>query len=405
MLVSKVSKLALYNGTPVRKDPYPGWPVSGSREQELLLEVLASGKWGGYNEFVGRFELLFAQMHDCAYGIAVANGTLAIELALTAAGIQPGDEVVVPAHSFISTASAVSRVGAIPVFVDIEEETFNIDPDKIGAAVSPKTKAAIIVHFAGQMADVDRIAKAAGEHDLIVIEDAAHAHGAEWKGQRAGSFGLCGTFSFQNSKVMTAGEGGIITTNDDEFAARARSLADSGRRPDQGWFRHFELGSNFRLTGLQAAILLAQLERLVEQVQRRQKNFAAVDKALQSPGVRLQKAPESASPHSLYLLPGRIDEELFGVDRDEFVSAMRAEGVPCDPFYPHPLYENPMYVETLVHRAEPCPVAEQVCTDSFWFPLRTLMGSTEDALDIVRAIDKVHQAYKPATLGGEAAIN
>ena len=128
MLVSKVSKLALYNGTPVRKDSYPGWPVSGSREQELLLEVLASGKWGGYHEFVGRFELLFAQMHDCAHGIAVANGTLAIELALTAAGIQPGDEVVVPAHSFISTASAVSRVGAVPVFVDIEEETFNIDP-------------------------------------------------------------------------------------------------------------------------------------------------------------------------------------------------------------------------------------------------------------------------------------
>ena len=404
MLVSEVSKLALYNGSPVRKDPYPCWPVSGPREQELLLEVLASGKWGGYHEFVGRFESLFAQMHDCEHGIAVANGTLALELALTAAGIQPGDEVVVPAHSFISTASAVSRVGAIPVFVDIEEETFNIDPDKIGGALSPKTRAAIVVHFGGLMADVDRIAKVAGKHDLIVIEDAAHAHGAEWKGKRAGSFGLCGTFSFQNSKVMSAGEGGIITTNDDEFAARARSLADSGRRPDQGWFRHFELGSNFRITGFQAAILLAQIERLVEQVQRRQKNFDAVREALQRPGVRLQQAPESAAPHTLYLLAGRIDEELFGVDRNEFVRAMRAEGVPCSPFYPHPLYKNPMY-ETLAHRVEPCPVAEQVCRDSFWFPLRTLMGSKEDALDIIRAIDKVHQAYKPATLGGEAAIN
>ena len=404
MLVSSVSKLALYDGIPVRKDPYPGWPVSSSREQELLLEVLASGKWGGYHEFVGRFESLFAQMHDCEHGIAVANGTLAIELALTAAGIQPGEEVVVPAHSFISTASAVSRVGAIPVFVDIEEETFNIDPDKIGGALSPKTKAAIVVHFGGQMADVDRIARVAGEHDLIVIEDAAHAPGAEWKGKRAGSFGLCGTFSFQNTKVMTAGEGGIITTNDDEFAARARSLANTGRRPDQGWFRHFELGSNFRITGFQAAILLAQLERLVEQVQRRRKNFDAVREALQTPGVRLQKAPESANPHTLYLLPGCIDEKLFGVDRDEFVRAMRAEGVPCDPFYPHPLYKNPMY-EALAHRVEPCPVAEQVCRDSFWLPLRTLMGSKEDALDIVRAIGKVHQAYKPAVLGSEAAIN
>jgi dTDP-4-amino-4,6-dideoxygalactose transaminase len=405
MLISNVSKLALYNGTPIRKDPYPEWPVSGPREQELLLEVLASGKWGAYNEFVGRFESLFAKMHDCEHGIAVANGTLAIELALIAAGIQPGEEVIVPAHSFISTASAVSRVGAIPVFVDIEDETFNIDPDKIDAAVSPKTKAVIIVHFAGQMADVDRIAKSAAEHNLIVIEDAAHAHGAEWKGQRAGSFGLCGTFSFQNTKVMTAGEGGIITTNDDEFAARARSIANTGRRPDQGWFHHFELGSNFRITAFQAAVLLAQLERLVDQILRRGQNSDAVGEAPQSPGVRFQKAPESATPHAFYLLVGRIDEGLFGVHRDEFVRAMRAEGVPCDPFYPHPLYENPMYGEALAHRAEPCPVAEQVCKDSFWLPMRTLMGSKEDALDIVRAIDKVHQAYKPAVLGGEAAIN
>ena len=398
-----MSKLALYGGTPVRKDPYPEWPVSSSREQELLSEVLASGKWGGYNEFAGRFELLFAHLHDCAHGIAVANGTVAIELALAAAGIQPGDEVIVPAHSFISTASAVSRVGAVPVFVDLEEETFNIDPDQIADAVSPKTRAAIVVHFAGQMADVNRIGDVAEEHGLIVIEDAAHAHGAEWDGKRAGSFGLCGTFSFQNSKVMTAGEGGIITTNDAELAARARSLADCGRRPGQGWFHHFELGTNFRITGFQAAVLLAQLERLVDQILLRRENFDAVREALKTPGVRLQQAPESADPHTLYLLPGRIDEKLFGVDRDEFVRAMLAEGVPCVPFYPHPLYKNPMY-ETLAHRAEPCPVAEQVCNDSFWFPLRTLMGNREDALDIVGAIDKVHQAYKPAA-EGKVAIN
>ena len=365
--------------------------------------MLASGKWGGYNEFAGRFELLFAHLHDCAHGIAVANGTVAIELALAAAGIQPGDEVIVPAHSFISTASAVSRVGAVPVFVDLEEETFNIDPDQIGDAVSPKTRAAIVVHFAGQIADVNRIAEVAEEHGLTVIEDAAHAHGAEWDGKRAGSFGLCGTFSFQNSKVMTAGEGGIITTNDDALAARARSLADSGRRPGQGWFHHFELGTNFRISGFQAAVLLAQLERLVDQILLRRENFDALREALKTPGVRLQQAPESADPHTLYLLPGRIDEKLFGVGRDEFVRAMLAEGVPCVPFYPHPLYKNPMY-ETLAHRAEPCPVAEQLCNDSFWFPLRTLMGSREDALDIVGAIDKVHQAYKPAA-EGKAAIN
>ncbi len=219
-------KLAIHGGEPVRTKDYPGWPQAGPREEELVLEVLRSDQWGGYNKYVSEFEKLFGGVHDAKHAIACVNGTIAIEMALHATGIGPGDEVIVPAHSFVATSSAVSRVGAIPVFIDLEQDTYNLDPAKIEPALSPKTKAIIAVHFGGVMADMDRIEDVASRHNLVVIEDAAHAHGSEWKGKRAGSIGRAGTFSFQNTKVMTAGEGGIMTTNDHEVAASARSYAN-----------------------------------------------------------------------------------------------------------------------------------------------------------------------------------
>ena len=394
MLVRAVRKLAIHGGQPVREKPYPASSGLGERENELLREVLASEQWGGYHDFVGKFEQLFAQLHDCEHGVAAANGTLALEMALEAAGIREGDEVIVPAHSFVSTASAVSRMRAVPVFVDIGSTTYNIDPERVAAAITDKTKGVIVVHFGGQMADMDSIQKALGEHDVMLIEDAAHAHGAEWHGRRAGSVGICGVFSFQNSKAMSAGEGGILTSNDEELASRARSLANHGRREEQGGFHHFTLGSNYRLTGLQAAILLAQLERLPEQIRLRQENATILIEQLKTPGVHFQKAPEGANVQTLHLLVGRIDERLFGLERNEFVHAMNAEGIPCRPFYPHPLYKNPMY-EGLPHRVEPCPVAEQACRDSFWLPQQVWMGNSTDTNDVRRAIEKIHEVYKP----------
>src|SRR5579862_3827745 len=281
----------------------PNWPISSEREMELLGQVLESGRWGGHSDFVKRFEREFAEFTHCAHGISAMNGTVTLEMALSAADVRPGDEVIVPAISFVSTAMAVSRVGATPVFVDIEPLSFNMDPQRAAAAVTSRTRAIIAVHFGGAIADMDRLSPLAARHNLALIEDAAHAHGSEWNGRRAGSLGLAGSFSFQNSKVMTAGEGGILTTSDTGFAERAWSIMDQGRKPDGGWFHHYLLGSNYRITGLQAAVLLAQLERLPEQNRRRTENAALLRAELADlPELRLQTIPAAQNANSWYLL-------------------------------------------------------------------------------------------------------
>src|SRR3974390_87612 len=174
------------------------WPVGGDRERELIQAVLDSSQWGGFHEIVGRFEQQFAAYQQCRYAVSTFNGTVSLEMMLSVAGIGPGDEVIVPAISFISTATAVSRVGATPVFVDIEPHSFNLDPERVTAAITPKTRVILAVHFGGPLCAINRIAKLAQEHRLILLEDAAHAHGSEWEGKRAGTFGLAGSFSFQN---------------------------------------------------------------------------------------------------------------------------------------------------------------------------------------------------------------
>jgi dTDP-4-amino-4,6-dideoxygalactose transaminase len=364
----------------------PDWPVADEREIDLLRQVLKSFQWGGANEFVSRLEAEFAKFQHCRFGVSVANGTLALEAVLAAAGIGPGDEVIVPAISFISTATAVSRVGATPVFVDIEAYSFNIDPERAAAAISPKTKAILPVHFGGPLADMERLTKLASAHALLLIEDAAHAHGSEWNGRRAGSLGLAGTFSFQNSKVMTAGEGGMIVTNDESLAEAVRSLANQGRRPGEGWFHHFTLGTNFRLSGLQAAVLLAQLERLQAQIALRRRNAELLREELAGvAGLHFQDVSAQVSAHSYYLLLGRVDEHKFGMTRDEFHCALVERGIPCTPFYPHPLYGNPVYSDGGC-RVEPCPISEACIRDAFWLPHRVLMADEETVREVAAVI-------------------
>ncbi len=364
----------------------PRWPVSSERELALLREVLESGQWGGFHKIVERFERDFAAFQHCAYGVSAANGTVTLEMALEVAGVAPGDEVIVPAISFISTASSVSRVGARPVFVDIEPFSFNMDPARAAAAITSRTKAMIVVHFGGPLADMERLLALANDHGVVVIEDAAHAHGSEWNGRRAGSLGLAGSFSFQNSKVITAGEGGMLTSNDREFIDRAWSISNCGRHRDGGWFYHYTVGSNYRITAWQAAVLLAQLERLPEQIALRTRNVELLKRELAGiDGLRFQEAPAQVNRQSYYLLLGRIDQARAGVSRDQFHKALTAQGVPCTPFYPHPLYDNPMYAQVGC-RVEPCPVAEECIRDAFWLPCRTLMGDEETTLEIARAI-------------------
>ena len=386
--------LALFGGDPLRKAAYPAWPYLAPGDLERVRVVLESPNWGGSSAAVSDFEELFAQFHDARFGIAVCSGTMALELALHALGIGPGDEVIVPAHSFVATATAVSRVGAEPVFVDIDEGSYNLDASKAAEAVSARTRAMIPVHFGGLVADMDQFADIAAERDLTLIEDAAHAHGAEWYGTRAGGLGTASAFSFQNSKVMTSGEGGILITNDENLAGLARSIANAGRLPQRGWFDHFNLGTNLRLSGLQAALLLGQLERLPEQIRLRAANFAKFREQLgEVPGFTLQQGPEGATVQTRYIVPGRIEEERFGVSRDDFVKAVQAEGVPVRPFYPHPLYANAVF-RNRPHRTQQCPVAEQASQDSFWLPMNLFMGSEQDALEAAQAIAKVHRAFQ-----------
>jgi len=361
---------------------FPTWPISGARERELLDEVLASERWGGYHPIVARFEQEFAAFQHCRYGLSAMNGTVTLEMALEALGIGAGDEVIVPAISFISTATCVSRVGATPMFVDIERDTFNIDPQRVSEAIGPKTRAIIPVHFGGPMADMDSLLQIAREHGLPLIEDAAHAHGSEWNGRRAGSLGVYGSFSFQNGKPMTAGEGGILLSNDEALIDRAREILDIGLRKGEGWFYHYTLGSNYRITAFQCAVLIAQLERLPEQNCRRMRNVTAIREALADvPGLHFQRVPEAARVHTNYLLLGWVDG-----DRSAFHRSLTAAGYPCTPFYPHTLYNNPLYKEQRNCRVMPCPNSEARVTDAFWIPHRALLGDEMDTQSLASAV-------------------
>lgn len=381
---------------------FPDWPIHTEASMDYLRQVLESPQWGGFHPMVGQFEERFSRYQHCRHGIAMMNGTVTLETALQAADIGPGDEVIVPAISFVSTATAVSRVGATPVFVDIEPYSFNMDPARVAEAVSLATKAIIIVHFGGPLADMDRLLPIARQHGLTVIEDAAHAHGSEWNGQRAGSFGDCGSFSFQNGKVLTAGEGGMITANDDEYAAHIRSIANQGRRPGHSFFAHFELGTNLRITALQVAVLMAQLDVLDAQIERRTQSAAILMEALRGlAGIHWQDVPAAVNRNCWYLVLGRVDAATLGITRNQFAAALGEARIPCTPFYPHTLYENPLY-QQLPNRVTPCPVAKACIEDAFWLPHRVLLGDEACtralATGIAEACAKARDAHPLTTV-------
>ena len=353
----------------------PQWPQANERETELLRQVLESEQWGGFHPFVREFEESFAAFQHCRYGVALFNGTVSLELALIAFGIGVGDEVIVPAISFISSATAISRVGAIPVFVDVEPESFNIDPQRVSAAISLNTKAVMAVHFAGTPCRIDEIASICREHNLLLLEDAAHSQGSEYNRRRTGSFGVASSFSFQNGKVLTAGEGGILLTSDAGFAERARSIANCGRINGRSFYEHHNLGTNFRMSAFQAAVLLAQFERLPEQIQVRTVNARLLKHLLGDLSqLQWQAQPDWVTQNSWYLLPARLKDRALC---HQVRQALTAAGVP-NAFYPYTLYQNPLY-QTAPCRVTSCPVAESIIADSFWLPHRALLAE-EDAI-------------------------
>lgn len=398
--------LALFGGTPVRARPFPTWPVFGEAEEVRLLGTLRSGRWGRlHGEEVAEFEQRFASMHGCRHGIAVVNGTVSLRIALLAAGIRAEDEVIVPPYTFISTASAVIEANAIPVFADIDVQTFNLDPAAVERALTPRTRAIVPVHFAGQPADMDAIMAIARARGLTVIEDAAHAHGASYKGRPAGSIGHMASFSFQSSKNLTAGEGGIITTNDDALAESCRSIQNCGRVPGGVWYEHHVISGNYRLGEFQGAVLNGQLDRLEAQTRTRDANGRYLSSRIAAvPGLYPQARSGDCTRHSYHLFMLRIDAAAFGAPRASVLQALAAEGIPCSGGYGFPLPQQPLFRnkafgpylagarERLDYQAARCPASDLICREQcIWLDQTLLLGSRDDMDDIARAFEKVHE--------------
>ena len=397
--------LALLGGKPVRTRPFPSWPVFGKPEEHRLLRALRSGKWGKLDgPEVSEFEKRFAEMHGCKHGIGVVNGTVSLRIALLAAGIRAEDEVIVPPYTFFSTASAVIEANAIPVFADVDLDTFNLDPKAVEAAMTPRTKAMIPVHFAGLPADMDRLMAIARQHKLIVIEDAAHAHGASYRNRAAGSIGHMASFSFQSSKNLSSGEGGIITTNDDTLAAACRSMHNCGRIPEGIWYEHHVISGNYRLGEFQGAILNAQLGRLESQTKRRDRNGRYLASRLaEIPGIHPQKRGNDCTRHSYHLFMLRMDPRAFGAPRAALLAALRAEGIPCSGGYGLSLHHQPLFLNKafgpflsnasgrLDYSKTECPNSDLICRDQcIWIEQRMFLGPRADMDDIGHAFAKVH---------------
>jgi dTDP-4-amino-4,6-dideoxygalactose transaminase len=399
-------KLALLGGTPVRGKPFTSWPVFGQAEEQRLLRALRSGQWGRLDgPEVAEFENRFAARHGCKHGLAVVNGTVALRIALQAAGLRAEDEVILPPYTFFSTASAVIEANAVPVFADIDLDTFNLDPKAVEAALTPRTRAILPVHFAGQPADMKAIMALARKRKLIVIEDAAHAHGASYQNRPAGSLGHLGSFSFQSSKNLTAGEGGMLTTNDDALAASCRSIHNCGRIPTGLWYEHHVISGNYRLGEFQGAILNAQLDRLEAQTKTRDRNGQYLAAKLrQLPGLHPQKRPASCTRHSYHLFMLRLDGRAFGAPRAAVLQALQAEGIPCSAGYGFPLHRQPMFRHKafgpflpnvsarLDYRQVRCPNSELICREQcVWLEQRLFLGRPADMDDIARAFEKVYE--------------
>lgn len=413
-----MGQLALCGGTKIiDRGLGKPWPIRDEREEAALVEVARSGKWwrGAYPEAadskVGQFEDAFSRFQDATFCVALTNGTQAIECALKAAGIEAGDEVLVPALTFVASATAIALVNAVPVFVDIDPETYTIDPDAMEAAITPRTRAAVIVHNGGYPCDMDRILALAAKHNLAIVEDCAHAHGTQWNGVGVGALGALGTFSFQAGKTLTCGEGGAVVTNDAELAEKAYSFHHIGRISGRPFYEFHRVASNLRMTEFQGAVLLSQLARLEEQTATRERNAAYLAAGLADiEGVDAIARDPRVTRWGFYFWNLHYRQEQFdGIPRDLFLEAVRAEGVPISvgahgqPIYQNPLFRNnnfgrtgcpvqcPLHGEPVDYTQTHCPEAERVFqTQALSIPHPTFLGDTTADMDLLLdAIRKV----------------
>lgn len=386
------SRLAVLGGDPVRgpEKSWPRWPMHDDVERTALLGVLETNWW--YGEKVAAFEKDYAAFQGAAHCVTCNSGTAAAEICMQVMDIRPGDEVLVPPYTFIATASSVLRMGGKPVFVDVDD-SWNMNPDAIEAAITPRTKAIVPVHFGGRVCDMDRINAIADKHGLVVMEDACHSWGSMWNGKGTGTLGKAGVFSFQNSKNITAGEGGAIVTDDESFADSCRAISNCGRMKGSAWYAHRVVGTNARLTEFAAAILSAQLSRLPEQTRLREKNAAVLNEAVsQIDGLTPQPGDPRITRRAYHLYCVRIDSDAFGCSREEFVKAAQAEGLPIGNGYAIPLYKQEVFTLGAYGDYSKCccPMAEDLCYRSaMWFAHQLLLGSEDDMHDIIAIFQKI----------------
>lgn len=398
-----MSELAILGGEPVRTRSFPPWPQASDSDRRRILEVLESGNWGGYpypNTLADEFAMQFAAEHGAKYGACVTNGTVALVVAMQAAGIRWGDEVIVPAYTWDGTAGAILYAGAIPVFADVDPCTYCLSVDSVRTVITPRTKAVIPVHLAMRFAEMDPLLDLAAEHDLIVIEDCAHAHGGRYKGRGAGSMGDAGCFSFQSSKTMTSGEGGAIVTNRLDLFELVQTLSNCGRASVTDQFKRRIVGANHRITEFQAALLIGQLEQLADLREQRSRRAAILTEALQSlPCVSPLPPQPSLTRDTIYNYVFRYLPEESGVDRDMFVAALDAEGIPCDGRFYEAVYRSDLFpandkdfpqLAGVDYKSVRCPVSERAAyEEAVWLPQFLFIGEDEDVEDVMRAIEKV----------------
>ena len=401
-------KLALYGGPKVRTTPFPAWPVIGSNDEQTWAAVLRKGRWnrtsGNYTQ---QFEERWAQIIGAKYCVATANGTSALMVALNALGIGPGDEVIVPPYTFNATINAVLMQHALPVFVDSDPETFQIDASKIDAAITKRTALILPVHIGGSAADMDTILSTAKKRNIPVLEDACQAHLAEWKGRKVSGLGDMGCFSFQASKNLNSGEGGAVLTSNEALSHRARGFHNNGNSYGSP-FTYTGAGCNLRMTEFQGALLLEQLTRLEAQSQIRARNAKYLTGLLQEiQGISPARQYEGCTRNAYHLYMFRYNREHFhNAPKQAFLKAFAAEGIPCYGGYT-PLNKSAALSNTLNGKAyryiysakdlaelnerNHCPKNDQLCEEGVWLPQTALLADTESMDHIAQAIRKIQK--------------
>jgi perosamine synthetase len=404
-VVKSNSRPAILGGNPVRTAPWPSWPVFGDIEDKMMLEAVRSGRWYRYSgSHVKGFEKAYAERAGAKYCIATNSGTSALFAVMGALGIGPGDEVILPPYTFVATYNVITLNYALPVFVDVDVETSQIDANKIEAAITPNTRAIVPVHIGGNCVELDKILAIGKKHNIPVIEDACQSHLAEWRGKMVGTWGLAGCFSFQASKNLNSGEGGAILTNDAEFASFCEGFQNQGRPKKNAG--DFTRGANLRMTEFQGAMLQAQMTRIEEFAKRREENGKYLTTLLQQiPGIIPQRSYYGCTRHAYHLYAFRYKADKFaGLTRAKFIQAINHEGIECGAGYA-PMADDPhvknllknrhyqrLYSKDELNRWEnnlECPQTRTLCSENVWFTQNQLLGPRSDMDQIAEAIRKI----------------